>query len=67
MSEQFEFRTASACTYNNNDPRCIEVATNVPGVVAVRHSVTGVVQEYSPQEWAAFLAGAKAGEFDLTA
>lgn len=28
----FEFRTATACTYTN-DPRCVEVATNVPGKV----------------------------------
>ncbi len=26
---EFEFRTSSACKYNNNDPRCVEVATNV--------------------------------------
>lgn len=63
----FEYRTSSRCDYNNSNPRCVEVATNVSGVVAVRHSVTGSVQEYTPAEWNAFIEGAKAGEFDLTA
>ncbi|MCF2528423.1 DUF397 domain-containing protein [Yinghuangia soli] len=63
----YEFRTGSRCKYDPNDRRCVEVATNVPGVVAVRNSNTGNVQEYSPQEWAVFIEAAKAGEFDLTA
>lgn len=33
----FEFRTAHACKYDDNNPRCGEVATNVPGAVAVRN------------------------------
>ncbi|MGC0421859.1 hypothetical protein ABIA38_007395 [Embleya sp. AB8] len=45
----------------------MEVATNVSGVVAVRHSVTGSVQEHTSAEWNAFIEGAEAGEFDLTA
>ena len=64
---EFEFRTSSACTYNNNDPRCVEVATNVPGKVAVRNSATGHTVEFTAAEWAAFLPGAKLGEFDVTA
>ncbi|MFE4420479.1 DUF397 domain-containing protein [Streptomyces sp. NPDC056817] len=60
----FEFRTSSACTYNNNDPRCVEVATNIPGQVAVRSSVTGKTVEFTTPEWDAFLRGAKLGEFD---
>ncbi|MFG2678304.1 DUF397 domain-containing protein [Streptomyces sp. NPDC048392] len=63
----FEFRTAAACTYDNNNPRCVEVATNVPGTVAVRSSGTGRTVEFTTGEWTDFLAGAKLGEFDVTA
>ncbi|ANH94337.1 MULTISPECIES: DUF397 domain-containing protein [Streptomyces] len=63
----FEFRTSTACTYNNSDPRCVEVATNVPGKVAVRNSVTGETVEFTAVEWTDFLTGAKVGEFDVTA
>ncbi|MFE7233863.1 DUF397 domain-containing protein [Streptomyces sp. NPDC057596] len=59
---EYEFRTA--CTYNNNDPRCVEVATNIPGKVAVRSSVTGDMVEFTTPEWIDFLRGAKLGEFD---
>jgi len=62
-----EFRTSTACQYNNNDPRCVEVATNLPGMVAVRSSVSGQVVEFTTQEWSDFLTGAKLGEFDVTA
>lgn len=64
---QFEFRTSSACQYNNKDPRCVEVATNVPGQVVVRSSVTGRALQFTADEWTAFLVGAKNGEFDLSA
>lgn len=69
MHEQteFAFRTSSTCKYNNADPRCVEVATNVPGTVAVRNSATGRMVEFTTAEWTAFLAGAKLGEFDLSA
>ncbi|GAB3015118.1 hypothetical protein GCM10023080_098310 [Streptomyces pseudoechinosporeus] len=64
---EFEFRTSNACKYNNDDPRCVEVATNVPGKVAVRNSATGQSVEFTAVEWTGFLAGAKLGEFDLSA
>ncbi|MEU3600573.1 DUF397 domain-containing protein [Streptomyces sp. NPDC006798] len=63
---EFEFRTSTACTYNNSNPRCVEVATNVPGVVAVRSSVSGRTVEFTAIEWTGFLSGAKLGEFDLS-
>ncbi|MEU5087522.1 DUF397 domain-containing protein [Streptomyces sp. NPDC021356] len=63
---EFAFRTSTACTYNNNDPRCVQVATNVPGTVIVRNSVTGASVEFTADEWTDFLAGAKLGEFDVT-
>jgi hypothetical protein len=64
---EFEFRRSSACKYNNNDPRCVEVATNVPGRVFVRNSETGRTVEFTTVEWTDFLTGAKLGEFDLSA
>ncbi|MER6124453.1 DUF397 domain-containing protein [Streptomyces sp. NPDC001795] len=64
---EFEFRTSAVCTYNNNDPRCVAVATNVPGKVAVRNSATGETVEFTVVEWTDFLTGAKLGEFDVTA
>ena len=44
---------------------CVEVASVGEGV-AVRDSKdqNGPILRFTPQEWAAFLAGAKAGEFD---
>ncbi|MFI6684586.1 DUF397 domain-containing protein [Streptomyces sp. NPDC050485] len=63
---EFEFRTSSACEYDNNK-LCVEEATNVPGKVAVRNSATGQTVEFTTVEWADFLPGAKLGEFDVTA
>lgn len=62
----FEFRTSSTCTYNNNDPRCLEIATNVRGSVALRDSKTGGTLVVTAEEWRGFSAGVKAGEFDLS-
>jgi len=51
----------------SNGGNCVEVADNVPGVVAVRDSKKpdGPVLAFSPDEWRAFTAAIKAGEFDL--
>jgi hypothetical protein len=47
---------------------CVEVARNpaIPGKVFVRSTKDrgGSVVMFTTDEWAAFLAGAKAGEFD---
>ena len=52
----------------SNGGACVEVADNVPGVVAVRDSKhpAGPVLAFRPEEWRAFTAAIKAGEFDLT-
>ena len=44
---------------------CVEVAQNLPGVVAVRDSKnpTGPALVFTPDEWRAFVEGAKSGEF----
>jgi hypothetical protein len=45
----------------------VEIAGNLPGVVAVRDSKnpTGSVLVFTPAEWRTFLDGAKSGEFDI--
>jgi hypothetical protein len=55
-------------TYSsNNGGNCVEVARNLPGVIAVRDSKnpSGPALIFTPDEWSAFLSGASAGEFDL--
>jgi hypothetical protein len=50
-----------------NGGDCVEVAVNLPGVVAVRDSKNqgGATLAFTHDEWAAFLAGVCSGEFDL--
>lgn len=62
----FEFRTAAVCGGPCTEG-CVEVATNIPGVVAIRDTKTESVMQFTPREWADFLSGAKNGEFDLSA
>jgi uncharacterized protein DUF397 len=51
----------------SNGGACVEVARNLPGAIAVRDSRNpdGPKLAFTPDEWAAFTAGVKAGEFDL--
>jgi uncharacterized protein DUF397 len=53
-------------TASNPSGDCVEVAALAGGEVAVRNSrePDGTALIYTPAEIAAFLAGAKAGEFD---
>ena len=50
-----------------NGGNCVEVADNVPDVVAVRDTKDrdGGTLLFTHGEWTAFLAGVKDGEFDL--
>jgi hypothetical protein len=54
-------------SYSSNTGNCVEVARNLPGVVAVRDSKdpSGPALTFTPDEWRAFLSGASEGEFDL--
>ncbi|WP_436519583.1 DUF397 domain-containing protein [Actinoplanes sp. HUAS TT8] len=54
-------------TRSNQDGACVEVATNLPRVVAVRDTKDrdGGTLVFTSEAWAAFLAGVKGGEFDL--
>ncbi len=50
----------------SNGGQCVEVASNLPGVVAVRDSKNpdGPALVFTPDEWQAFVADVQAGEFD---
>jgi Domain of unknown function (DUF397) len=52
----------------SNGGNCVDVAHNLPGIVAVRHSKgpDGLVLVFMPEEWKAFLHGAREGQFDLS-
>ncbi|HUC25269.1 MAG TPA: DUF397 domain-containing protein [Streptosporangiaceae bacterium] len=51
----------------SNGGGCVDVADNLPGVVAVRDSKdpSGPVLAFGPDEWRAFTAAIKTGEYDL--
>jgi hypothetical protein len=53
---------------SGNGGTCVEVARNLPGAVAVRDSKdpAGPKLAFTPDEWVAFTAGIKAGEFSLS-
>ena len=52
---------------SGNGGACVEVARNLPGIVAVRDSKDpdGPNLAFASPEWRAFTAAVKAGEFDL--
>jgi hypothetical protein len=52
---------------SNGQANCVEVARNLPGIVAVRDSKDrgGPALTFAPDEWAAFTAGVRDGQFDL--
>jgi hypothetical protein len=50
---------------SGNTGNCVEVAANLPGIVAVRDSKNpdGAALVFSPAEWEAFIDGVCLGEF----
>jgi hypothetical protein len=54
----------SSLSFSNG--ACVEVADLPGGVVGVRHSKdpSGPVLRFTPEEWHAFISGARLGEFD---
>jgi hypothetical protein len=55
-------------SFCNGASACVEVAPLADGNVALRDSKEqdGPVLVFTPAEWAAFTAGVRQGEFDLT-
>ncbi len=51
----------------SNGGNCVEVARNLPGIVAVRDSKDpdGPRLVFTLDEWEAFISGARDGEFDV--
>ena len=58
------WRTSSHSGGNGN---CVQVATNLPGIIAVRDSKNPAGPEliFSPASWAAFTATVRAGDFNI--
>lgn len=50
-----------------NGGDCVEVAGNLPGIVALRDTKdpAGTTLIFTHAEWSAFLDGVRAGEFDV--
>ncbi len=61
-----QWRKASYSTGNGG--ACVEVARNLPGVVAVRDSKNpaGPALVFAPAAWAAFTDDVRSGQFDLS-
>jgi hypothetical protein len=61
-----DWRKASYSSANGG--ACVEVAGNLPGIVAVRDSKDpdGPKLIFTPDEWRVFAAGIRGGEFDLS-
>jgi Domain of unknown function (DUF397) len=64
--DRAQWRTSSYS--GTNGGACVEVARNLPGIVAVRDSKdrTGPVLTFSPAQWDAFTGGVRSGELDLS-
>jgi hypothetical protein len=60
-----KWRTSSYSSSNGGT--CVEVAGNVPGVVAVRDSKDpeGPKLAFTPGEWESFARRVRAGDYDL--
>lgn len=54
-------------TRSGAEGNCVEVAENLPGIVAVRDTKArdAATLVFTDAEWADFVHGVKAGEFDL--
>lgn len=55
-------------SYSGNGGECVEVGQAVDGMILLRDTKDcgdGSVHRYTPEEWRAFLAGVRNGEFDL--
>jgi hypothetical protein len=69
MAERDESRAVwrKSSRSNGSGGNCVEVASNLPGVVAVRDSKDplGPRLVFAPAEWHAFTTGVRQGDFRL--
>lgn len=68
MEDRIESRWRKSSYSGNGGANCVEVATNLPSMIAVRDSKnrTGPALSFARSAWAEFIGGVKAGELDLT-
>jgi hypothetical protein len=57
----------SKSSYSSANGQCVQVARNLPGVVAVRDSknLEGPKLIFSPADWRTFISGVKGDDFSL--
>ena len=67
MEDTIDLRWRKSSYSGNGGTSCVEVASNLPGTVAVRDSKdkTGPTLGFTPEAWSQFVHGIKHGEFDL--
>lgn len=67
MEESVDLRWRKSSYSGNGGGNCVEVASNLPGIVAVRDSKNphGPRLAFSEEAWSEFIEGIKQGEFDL--
>ena len=67
MEEMNDYCWRKSSYSGNGGTSCVEVAANLPGIVAVRDSKDrgGPALGFTPEAWSQFVAGIKHGEFDL--
>ena len=67
MADTLTSATWRKSTRSGNGGNCVEVADNLPGVVAVRDSknLDGPALVYTRDRWDTFLGRIKEGQFDL--
>jgi hypothetical protein len=65
MRTEFGWKKSTACDMSSGN--CVEVSA-FPGAVAIRDGKRPEADAlvFTTEEWSAFVAGAKAGEFDVT-
>jgi len=67
MSEYDVFNAAWITSSFCNNSACVQVALLPDGMVAIRDAknTAGPAHVFDREEWAAFITGVKAGDFDL--
>jgi hypothetical protein len=67
MEESVDLRWRKSSYSGNGGGNCVEVAGNLPGIVAVRDSKNpaGPSLAFADETWSEFTEGIKHGEFDL--